>query len=479
MLTNARIVDVDRGKILSQTALAVRDGMIEAIFDDEQVRLAGPARRMDCRGRYLIPGLINAHCHITLPSVGGKFGLRDLGALRRQVLRNYEDALAWGITTVRDMGSMPKILQADREAIERGTRPGPRILSSVGFVTVPGGYPEAMERLPGAARAILGSPSLFAHTPGEARDHVKRFHDLGADHIKIAFDHLSNIYGHGPLNVLSDAQMEAIRSETERLGLPLAAHHMYVGGLDRGLKFGIDSMEHVAGDAALTDRQIQKVVDTKTPLIPTLTARLCIAFPSPTDPFGANPLLQRYLTWRAAHLFPDIANHCAPEIRRLCHWFIRYNREGRYALVQNRNILSSNPPIFTRGFVNGYSNLQRLIEAGARLGVGNDSGIPLLFPGMLPFEMELMNCAGMPPGAVLRAATLVNAKICRVDHRCGSIQTGKAADLVVLQGNPLTDIRNAGRVKAVFARGRLVSRAEDFAFDDAPRSPAVIGGKKG
>ena len=178
---------------------------------------------------------------------------------------------------MRDVGAFPAYLLKDREAIERGQIAGPHILSALGFVTVPGGYPEHYERIPNLMQRFVGTPARYARTASEATDHVKRYRDEGADLVKIAFDHRSNLYGRGAINTLSDAQVEAIKNEAERLGMPVAAHHLYARGLDRGLQFSIDSMEHIATDELLTEAQVRAVVDSKTAIVPTATPGMNLA----------------------------------------------------------------------------------------------------------------------------------------------------------------------------------------------------------
>lgn len=140
----------------------------------------------------------------------------------------------------------------------------------------------------------------------------------------------------------------------------------------------------------------------------------------------------------------------------------RYNARQLYALAENRKRRATNPAIFTRAVVVGAQNLRRLIGAGAVLGAGNDSGVPLTFPGMLHYELLMLTRAGMSNADALRAATTVNAALCRIENVAGAVEPGKRADLALLAGNPLVDIRNAGKVRAVFKAGRLAGKAEDF-----------------
>ena len=148
----------------------------------------------------------------------------------------------------------------------------------------------------------------------------------------------------------------------------------------------------------------------------------------------------------------------------MTHEIIRYFENEEYALKKNRKVLSYNPKVATRGVVAGIKNLKRLIKEGVRLGVGNDSGVPLIFPGMIHHEMELLCRFGMSTKQALRAATLTNAEILKIDDRTGSISKGKRADIAFLAENPLEDIKNVRKVLAVFKEGVLVSKAPEFSL---------------
>jgi len=415
-------------------------------------------------GWWIVPGLINAHTHMTLPSVN-QVKTSDFGLVLEQISHNFEDAIAWGVTTVRDMGSMPKILAKNRLALDKEKLLGPHLISSIGFLSVPGGYPEDLEKISWLTKSIIGQPTMRASTPEQARDCVKQYHDLGADFIKIAFDDRSLTYGHGKINVLTDAQMEAIKDEASRLGMPVAAHHMYSNGLDRGLRFGVDSMEHLVSDMDLTEEQIRKIIDTKMPFVPTVMAGINLAYKSEGDPYNNDPYLNETLMWKQKFLIPDIPNHALPKIHRMCLDTISFYEKGLYKQPNAKAEHSSfNPVLFTRAIVIGARNAKRLIREGVVFGAGNDSGIPLSFPGMIHLEMRLLKHLGMTDSQALRAATLVNARICKLEKHCGSIEKGKRADLVLLSGNPLEDIRNVAKVAAVFKEGKLVSKAADFSL---------------
>jgi imidazolonepropionase-like amidohydrolase len=459
-LTNVHVVDVVAGKLLENRTVVISGGKIESLLGPEDPEPM-QARKIDGGGTYMIPGMINAHTHIASAPVGRSSGA-DFSLMREQTFLNYENCIAWGVTTVRDLGSMPKFLSRDREKINAGTLIGPNILTSMGFVSVPGGYPEFFTELPWLAKAVIGNPAREARTPAEARDQVKRYHDLGSDLVKIAFDHKSNLYGRGAIPALSDAQVEAIKDEATKLGIPVAAHHMYALGLDRGVQFEVDSLEHIAFDHDLTEAQIEKVVALKTPIVPTTTAGINLAYPTPSDPYKDDPNLRDAIEFREKEIVAEVPKHCGTEVAKMCQVIGDYYGKEWYALPENQDKQPFDPRLFTQAVVVGSRNLSRVISAGAVIGAGNDAGVPRTFPGMLHFELLLLRRAGLTDAQALRAATSVNAKLCNVADRCGTVDPGKDADLVLLESDPLKDIRAVEKVKAVFKHGKLLSKADGF-----------------
>jgi len=459
-LTNVRIVDVAAGQTLADHSVLLENGFIRSVHPDRDPALA-QARRIDCRGAYLIPGLINAHCHICSPSFIN-IGLGDMGAARDQIVQNYADAIAWGVTTVRDMGAMPKMIAQDRAAIDRGELLGPHILAAMSIITVPDGYPDFIADVNWFVGSLMGYPNIRVKDAAQARDAVKRVRDYGADWVKIALDDRSFVYGRGKLAVLSDDQLHAILDEAAKQGLPVGCHHLYGQGLDRALAFGVDTLEHVVMDRPLTDEQLRRTLDAKTPQIPTLSVGIAMAFASPGDPLGDDPHVLDVLAWKEQSLTPQIPRHATPAVAQKQIEIRRFYENGEYTLPENKRLIAFDPQLATRGLLGARENAQRLIAAGAPLGVGNDSGVPFDFPGMLHLEMELLVRLGMSPARALRAATLDNAAYCRVADKCGSIAPGKRADLVLLSDDPLADIKNVGRVRAVFKSGELAAQADGF-----------------
>ncbi|MCX5858604.1 MAG: hypothetical protein NT056_01695, partial [Proteobacteria bacterium] len=145
LLKNVRIVDVEGNRIISPGQILIRDQVIEEILENP----VPPAAELtlDLQGQYAIPGLINGHCHLTLPGAAD-LGLGFLLAWGRQCERNAEECLRHGVTTVRDMSGFPGKLEEMKRNIASGKMLGPRILRGIG-IQVPGGYGANLNRLGG------------------------------------------------------------------------------------------------------------------------------------------------------------------------------------------------------------------------------------------------------------------------------------------------------------------------------------------
>jgi imidazolonepropionase-like amidohydrolase len=126
----------------------------------------------------------------------------------------------------------------------------------------------------------------------------------------------------------------------------------------------------------------------------------------------------------------------------------------------------SDPEMLLSG--NGEANIMKLYEAGAKFCCGNDGGVPFTWPGTLFLEMEMLEAIGLAAADVLRAATVNAADLLGVRGELGSLEAGKSADIVLLSGDPLVDIRAVERVEAVFRSGALLHYGPRFYLESRP-----------
>ncbi|MEW5734271.1 MAG: amidohydrolase family protein [Thermodesulfobacteriota bacterium] len=450
LLRNANLVDVNRGTLFPQTALSMKDGRIEALLHESEARSVTGGAVLDLSGRYVIPGFINAHCHISLP---GGFGLtlRVVTRYRRQIARNAERCIENGVTTVRDMMALGGFVGALKKDIVAGRIKGPRILTCTG-VDVPRGY--------GRQIAAFPNPRIFraAETPAQAVRAVNEALDAGADFIKIFAQKTEHFMPGRELPQMPLPAMAAACETAEKRGSYAALHQTALYGLAKGLAAGVRSFEHVPGDGLIPDADMARLLSSGATVVPTLTVPLSLGFEMPGDPSWGKGRTLEFANRRKEVLPGLLAEFCDPKLlpaaRKLLAMlsvpenYVRYRRFKFFC-----------PLTITAEAVWGVENLLALHRAGVPLGMGNDGGIPLIFPGALALEMALWEELGVPAPAVLKAATAGGARAAAMTDRIGSIAPGMIADLAVLPRNPLESVKNAGRPALVFQEGRLVHGA--------------------
>lgn len=312
--------------------------------------------------------------------------------------------LAEGVTTVRDVGNQYEFITAVRDAIAAGQGLGPRILAA-GIID-------------GTGPRAIGS--MRAGTPGEAVADVRRYHDGGFQQIKV-------------YSSVAPSLVPVITREAHRLGMTVTGHVPTGMNAYDAVKAGFDQINHVHYilDIMAPDSQ---AFDTASS-----AARQAIAFLHDHDVVVDPTLALMELFLRPASQpvseFEPGINRVTPRLRRqLEHTGVSPERAEAMRL-RFRSLLET---------------VAALHGAGVTIVAGTDQGVP---GGSLNRELELYVKAGFTPMEAIQAATVVPAKVLGQDSASGSIAVGKRADLLVVDGNPLDDIRNLRRVRFTMANG--------------------------
>ncbi|MFD5074437.1 amidohydrolase family protein [Streptomyces sp. NPDC058371] len=430
-VTGVTVIDAADGTRRDQNVL-VRDGRIMDVGHLHRVPVPRGARVVTGHGKFLIPGLADMHTHAT------EIDPTD-----------PEMYVVNGVTTTRQMSSSEAVRGWRRE-IEAGARLGPRW--TVGSAIVDGS-PSLWEG--------LGAPYVSVADAAQARTAVRRQRKAGADFIKT-------------YTRLSRGSFHAIAAESRRLGIPFAGHVPDLVPVTEASNAGLASIEHLfefwydtSRDEERLRREIARVrVDggdyagwmTKTHPLEYAAARTY-------DPGKARRVFERLArngtrvtptltVHRTADVPQDVA-HDDPRFRyvsadTLAYW--QWTTENIYLKGRTARESEERRELFgLRGMLAGA-----LAEAGVPLMTGTDLGTSYLLPGFgLHDELELLVQAGLSPAQALRAATLEPARF--LGHSdAGTIARGNVADLVLLEADPLRDIRNTTRINSVFVRGRLI-----------------------
>jgi cytosine/adenosine deaminase-related metal-dependent hydrolase len=415
VIRNAMIADGNGTPASGPKDIVIEGNLISEIVPLDPVALkAGRARRpagdieIDGTGRYVLPGLINAHGHVQ----------DERGGVPQPLDYELKMWLACGITTVRDVGSDTKKTLALREQSKRGEIAAPRL-----FV-----YPMF---------TALGP----VRNAEQARARVRELKQMGADGIKI-------------LGTDRDI-MAAMEDEAHKLGLRIA-HHVGVEETNAwdDIKFGTTSIEHWYGipDAAIengvqnfpssynynneVDRfryagrlwreaspeRLMKVLDAM------VEAR--VAWVPTMDIYEASRDLQRAQTqpWFAEYLHPTLEEYFKPNPANHGSYFIGWSSADETFWKENYRIWMRTLVEFER--------------RGGLIGVGDDAGFIYQMYGFgLIRELELHQEAGFHPIKVIQHATVNNARILGEEERIGRVRAGFLADLIVVNGNPLENLK--------------------------------------
>lgn len=450
LLKNASVVEVSQGILMVGCRILIQHGRIIDVFQEARREPVDAERELDLKGTYVIPGLINAHCHMSLPG-GIGFGPGFVMAYKRQLERNSEECIKHGVTTVRDMLAIGDFLEELGTKISRNEIVGPRILTCCAM-DVEHGYGDQM--------CYFGKERFWQETnnPEEGREAVWFAMDHGADFIKL-FQQPKELFIPGkPLPVMDTDTIRAIREEADRQGTYVALHHTEASGFHRALSAGIRSLEHMVTDTVLDQEDVHGLLNGDHFIVPTATVAFALANERRGDPNWGKGFSLRIAEERAEKLPELIAEFCEPElVRSTLKFSKRLSNPDSYESWHP--IPWPDPATMNAAATIGSTNTKVLQEAGVTFGCGNDGGVPLIFPGAMAVEMVLLQEQGLKPSDILRMATINSARLLQRDQEIGTVEKGKVADLVVFKENPLETMYNTLHPRKVFQGGRLAFSA--------------------
>ena len=473
-LVNAHIVDVENGTFYPpQVSLVIQKGKIVAMpgLPGESVHVPSDAV-IDLHGLTVIPGLFNTHCHLQfLPK--GEAG-------EQQLAKNLRDCVDRGVTNVRD--TLCYDLQENRDwmdKIKRGEIQGPRIHQAVHVSPAGGTYAPKRSPMTLFSFSMIGlkvidyglkTSGVVVFRPEaseqEVRDAVDRAVDeRGADAIKFC-DQPEHFMTYKPgASVMTERQLSAAVDQAVRRGMPTTLHNVTINGFRQGVQVGVNSLAHLPFDGELTESDADLLLNSQTHIEPTLSVGYFMSYSLKGSPVSGDPEIQRLDNFREQSYQTIVEETWLPELQppRLgVHNSLKKGELKIFGIVDITGAFS----YYSKMIPTGGRNLRLLVRHGAasRLGCGNDAGAANCSAAAIQHELAMfdfiLNVEENPvvtAADLLRTATIQSARSMGVDSRFGSIRTGKFADLVVLEGNPLQDFHLIGKpVQALFMEGNLV-----------------------
>jgi imidazolonepropionase-like amidohydrolase len=381
--------------------VAIEDGRIVEIGES----LAGE-RTVEVGGCSVIPGLIDCHTHVALPSLRVESLLNTPLSYRLlQAARTLAMLLDSGITTVRDAAGADLGLA---QAVADGLIRGPRLQISIGMVSATGGHNDPWLLSGEQPRAVFpvypGVPDTVADGPEQMRRVVRELVRAGADVIKVAVSGGVVSPRDSPDDVqLRDDELRMLVEEASALRRPVMAHAHAAAAVKAAVRAGVRSIEH---GTMLDAEAIEMMVEHGTFLVPTLA--VARAFLEGAETAGGPPT---------------------------------------QVVAQTRALIERHGESF-----------RAALAAGVPIAFGSDGGF-LAHERVLE-ELEAMAGAGMERSECLRSATSRAAELLGLDHEVGTLAPGRRADFVVVDGDPLRFTSLRDRIRDVYQDGERVSRRE-------------------
>jgi imidazolonepropionase-like amidohydrolase len=389
-------LEVKTGKLLADQMLVIEDGRIISVGAAAEAKIPADAVRIELSGATVLPGLIDAHTHLTMEP---KFGYETLAiSVPREALLGAKNArltLLAGFTAVRNVGASGFTDVALRDAINAGDVPGPRLLVSGPALSITGGHCDN-NLLPSEYHAVSdGVADGVAAVQHKVRENIK----YGADLIKVCATGGVLSLGDNPQHSqFAEEELKAIVADAHRLGRKVAAHAHGAEGIRWAAEAGVDSIEH---GSYIDDAGIAVMKQHGTFLVPTLY---------------------------------------------LGDW-----------MMDNAGLTHLPPPLLAKAqevIPAARKNVAHAFASGVKVAFGTDAAV---YPhGLNAHEFAVMVRLGLTPLQAIQAATVNAADLLGWPGKVGTLEPGAWADMVAVDGDPVKDVTTLERVKFVMKGGEVV-----------------------
>ena len=467
-ITGVNIIDVLEKTVHENSTIICIGGKIDKIGPAESVSIPENTKVIELSGRYIIPGLIDAHVHLAHPGIDD-YGRISTESITKKYLRHSLLTLKSGVTTIRNMpGSFGYSILKFKDQVNTGKYIGPRIFASGPALSAPYGYFSLKRFIPVPSvllsflSVIFGAHglSIDIDKPQEAQEIIQKLKKAGVDFIKTTtpgayLSLIENDPGSREFYIkrkvdprLLDSGMKqevlkAIVKCAHDEGLKVSAHSICLPvGIKQAVEAGVDSIEHTP--LGLIDEEtFKRMKETGVYWVPTAYC---------------------FNHWADLIENPELFNkqemkEAVPE---------PYHSMGKKALEKQREaIKNGTDPNWTKFYaeMSHYKqeyfpvNFENAIKSGVKIIAGVDAGMGgagYVPHGFLYKELELFVKHGMDEYEAIRTATVNAAELLGAADELGSIKSGKNADFVILRANPLKNISDLQQIEHVIKGGKIV-----------------------
>ncbi|SFR51867.1 Imidazolonepropionase [Robiginitalea myxolifaciens] len=446
-ITNVTVVDVEKKRLIPNQTVVVTGNEITDIKKSNRIRVPENAQIVDGSEGYLIPGMVDAHIHFF--QNGGLYARPDVIDLRAYQSITDEVALTKsdmegklrrylknGITTVIDVGSTYSFLEQRKEFTDKSHAPNIYVTGPLLTTYKPSIYEEygpndtPFTLTTTVEEGIAGVQEQLEHNP----DFIKIWYIAGADGLSVAESAQKNL----PI-------VKGIIEEAHRNNLKVAVHATQRVTAQLAVENGADFLVHSVDDEVLQEDFIQLMKQNEVVLCPTL-----IVSAGYTNTFG-----QRLEF--SAHELQNADPYQLGSLLDLRHL-------SDTTVVEGYRQYANAPTTLARGKrTDSISkiNLKLLSDAGVTIATGTDAGnIGTLHASSYLSELQAMQQSGMSNWKILEASTLNGAKILDLEDKMGSVAVGKTANLVLLNANPIADLKNLTQINTIINKGEVINPKE-------------------
>jgi imidazolonepropionase-like amidohydrolase len=424
VLTGARIIDGTGRAPLENGTLVFEGDRIVNIGPADTIQRPSAAEIIDAKGKTILPALISAHSHLGLCE--GKLGPKSENYTRENVQHQLEQYERYGVLTVMSLGVNKDVLYTWRDEQREGKLDGADIFTADRGLGVQRGAPPF---------PLLEDQVYRPTTVEQARADVRESAARHPDMIKIWID---DLFGTAPKMAPEIfraviEQAHAIADEAHKNKLKVAAHIFYLNDAKALLKAGVDVIAHSVRDQPVDTEFIEAMKANRAVYIPTLELDVSQFI------YAEQP------AWMQEPFFTNAVDPALLE-----RW-----KSPLYAKEMQAN---PNTPKNKAAAAMAQRNVKTLFDAGAKVAFGTDSGaLPTRVQGFAEhWELQLLVQAGLSPLEAIVCATKNSAEVIGASDR-GTLEPGKKADFLVLNANPLDDIRNTRQIDGIYHDGKRVS----------------------